>query len=141
MAHKCGLHWMQVAVFLQSLDGRYLIAGVHHSERQAAVDALSIDNHRTGTALPLVTPLLRTGQPEMLTQRIKQCDTCIEIESVASSIDRKRHALVMRRCGFARGLCWSRSHHQSRGASAFKKSPSRQPREKREYPVHDGPHD
>ena len=63
MAYKCRLHWMEFAVFFQTLDGRDLIAGMHHSERQAAVDTLSVDDHRASAALPLVTTLLRTGQP------------------------------------------------------------------------------
>src|SRR6476620_8008711 len=91
MAHECGLHWVKIAAFFQALDGRYLVARMHHGERQAAVDALSIDDHRAGAALPLVATLLRTGQPEMLTQRIEQRYARIEIESMTPSIDSQRH--------------------------------------------------
>jgi hypothetical protein len=77
---------------------------MHHGERQAAVDALSVDDHRAGAALSLVAALLRTGQPEMLTQRIEQRYTRIEIESMTPSIDSQRHVLVVHRCGFRRGL-------------------------------------
>src|SRR3982074_848703 len=105
MANKCGLHWVQIAVFFQTLDGRYLVARMHHGERQTAVDALSIDDHRAGATLSLAAALLRTGQPEMLTQRIEQRYTRIEIESVTPSIDSERHVLVVLRCGFRCGLC------------------------------------
>src|SRR5258707_7429053 len=63
MVHKCRLHWVEIAVFFQTLDGRDFIAGMHHSERQAAIDTLSIDDHRASAALALVAALLRTGQP------------------------------------------------------------------------------
>ena len=63
MAYKCGLHRVQDAVFFQTLYGRDLVACMHHGERQAAIDALSIDHHRAGAALSLVATLLRTGQP------------------------------------------------------------------------------
>jgi hypothetical protein len=63
MAHKCRLHWVEIAVFFQTLDGRDLIAGMHHGKRQAAVDPLSIDDYRASAALPLVAALLRAGQP------------------------------------------------------------------------------
>src|SRR5207247_7828488 len=83
MAHKRGLHRVEIAVFFQTLDGRDLVARMHRGERQAAVDALSIDDHRAGAALSLVAALLRTGQPEMLAQRIEQRYARIEIERIA----------------------------------------------------------
>src|SRR5713101_102312 len=95
MAHKCGLHWVEIAIFFQTLDGRDLVARMHHGERQAAVDALSIDDHGAGAALSLVAALLGTGQPEMLAQRIEQRYARIEIESMAPSIDSQRHVLVV----------------------------------------------
>src|ERR1700684_415335 len=61
MAHKRRLHWVEIAAFFQTLDGCDLIAGMHHSERQAAVDTLSIDDDRASAALALVAALLRTG--------------------------------------------------------------------------------
>ena len=105
MTHKCGLHWMEIAVFFKTLDGRDLIARMHHGERQAAVDALSVDDDGAGAALSLVAALLRTGQAEMLTQGIEQRYAGIEIKSVAPSIDSQRHVFVGHRCGFCRGLC------------------------------------
>ena len=102
--HECGLHGMQIAVLCQTLDGGDLVAGMHHRERQAAVDALSVDDHRAGAALSLVAALLRTGQPEMLTQRIEQRYARVEIESMTPSIDSQCHGLVVHRCGFCRGL-------------------------------------
>src|SRR3984893_4604807 len=105
MAHKCGLHRVEIAVFFQTLDGRDLVARMHHGKRQAAVDALSIDDHRTGAALSLVAALLRAGQAEMLAQCIEQRYARIEIESMAPSIDSQRHALVVHRCAFRRGFC------------------------------------
>jgi hypothetical protein len=77
---------------------------MHHGEREAAVDALSIDDHRAGAALPLVAALLGPCQPEMLTQRIEQSYAWIEIESAAPAIDSQRHVLVVQRCGFCRGV-------------------------------------
>ena len=105
MAYKCGLHRVQDAVFFQTLYGHDLVACMHHGERQAAVDALSVDDDGAGAALSLVAALLRTGQAEMLTQGIEQRYAGIEIKSVAPSIDSQRHVLVGHRCGFCRGLC------------------------------------
>jgi hypothetical protein len=138
MANKCGLHWVQDAVFFQALYGHDLIARMHHGERQAAVDALSTDYHRAGAALSLLTTLLRTGQPQMLAQRIEQCYPRIEMESMAPSIDGQRHVLVVNRCRFGRGLRWRRprSHGQSRCAGGSEEAPPRQQREKRKYPFH-----
>jgi hypothetical protein len=48
MAHKRGLHWMEITVYFQAFDGSDLVARMHHRERQAAVDALSIDDHGAG---------------------------------------------------------------------------------------------
>ena len=85
---------MEIAAFFQTLDGRDFVARMHYGERQAAVDALSIDDHRAGAALALVAALLRPGQPEMLTQRIEQSYTRIEIKSMALPIDSQRDGLV-----------------------------------------------
>jgi len=105
VAHKCGLHRVEIAIFFQTLDGHDLVARMHHGKRQAAVDALSIDDHGAGAALALVAAFLRAGHPQTLTQRIEQRYTRIEIESIAPPIDSQHHVLVVHRCGLRRRFC------------------------------------
>ena len=45
-------------LFGQALDGRDLGTIMHHRKREAAVDALPVDDDRAGAALPLVAALL-----------------------------------------------------------------------------------
>src|SRR5262249_42611323 len=72
MAHERGLHRMQNALVGQSLDGGDLGTVMHYRERQAAVDALAVDDDRAGAALSLIAALLRASQSEMLAQCIEQ---------------------------------------------------------------------
>jgi hypothetical protein len=70
VAHEGGLHRVEVVTVRQAFDGGDFIVGMHHRKRQAAIDALPVDDHRAGAALSLIASLLRAGEPEMLTQGI-----------------------------------------------------------------------
>src|SRR5262245_5707431 len=65
MAHESGLHWMQSIFTGEALDRGDLGSIMHYRERQAAVDALPVDDDRAGAALSLVAALLRAGQSKM----------------------------------------------------------------------------
>jgi hypothetical protein len=89
MAHEGGLHRMEVVAFRQAFDGGDVIAGVHHRQRQAAVDALAVDDDRARAALPLVASLLGAGEREPLAKRIKQRGAGVERQSFVSAVDPK----------------------------------------------------
>jgi hypothetical protein len=57
-AYKSGLHWMKMITIRQAFDGGNFITGMHHREREAAIDALPVDDDCTGAALPLIASLL-----------------------------------------------------------------------------------
>jgi hypothetical protein len=88
-AHKCGLHGVKAVVIRQAFNGGDLIAGMHHRKREAAIDALPVDNHCAGAALPLIASLLGACEPEMFTQRIQQCRSGVECKRVGSTINLK----------------------------------------------------
>src|SRR5215469_16049653 len=120
MAHERGLHRMESVLLGQALDGGDLVTIMHHRERQAAIDALSVDDDRAGAALSLVAALLRAGQPEILAQRIEQRRTRIEIEGIIPSVDREPYVLA-RQSSLRRRLAhrgW-RSERQGRGPGSL----------------------
>ena len=86
MAHKCGLHRVEIAVFFQTLDGSDLVVRMHHGERQAAVDALSIDDRRAGAALAVIAAFLAAGEGEMFAQRIEQRGANVKREIVQRAV-------------------------------------------------------
>src|SRR5947209_10304790 len=59
MAHEGGLHRMEIVAVRQAFDRDNLIAPMHRRESQAAIYPLPVDDHRAGTALPLIAALLR----------------------------------------------------------------------------------
>src|SRR4029077_20197271 len=74
--------------------------------RQAAIDALPVDNDRAGATLPLIASLLRAGEREMLAQRIEQCRTRIDCQSLLATVNLKSDSYVARR-GFGIGRAGS----------------------------------
>jgi hypothetical protein len=91
ICEKRRLHWMQRTGLSNAFYGRDLVALVHHSEAQARIHPPSIDVHRTGAALAVVTPFLRAGERDGFTQAIQERGPRIERESVLGSIDAQTH--------------------------------------------------
>ena len=56
----------------QALNGRDFFALGHHGQREAAVHAAAVDQHRAGAALAVVAAFLRARQVEVFAQRVEQ---------------------------------------------------------------------
>jgi hypothetical protein len=69
--HKSLLHRMQLLRSAQAFDGRHICAIVHNRERQAGVNAPSIDYRGARTALSVVASLLGARHSEMIPQQIE----------------------------------------------------------------------
>ena len=65
MVHEGTLQRRWILGRAKPFDRRHAIAFVHRRQRQAAVDADAVDDHRTGPALPVIAALFRTGQAEI----------------------------------------------------------------------------
>src|SRR3954454_12043740 len=72
VADERGLHRMQRSVRRKTFDRGDLLAGVHHSEREAGVVTAAVDEHRTRAARALIAPFLRAGEVEMLSQCVEE---------------------------------------------------------------------
>src|SRR6476661_2981952 len=68
------LHRVELIPLRQPLDRRDLLALDAGGERQARENAPPVDDHRAGSALPLVAPLFRAGEMEPFAQRVEQHD-------------------------------------------------------------------
>ncbi len=82
------LHGMQFAVWpSQSLDRRDLTASKGYRERQTGKLASPVDQHRAGSALPMVAALLGSGQRDMLAQCIEEAGAHVDGDAMGLSID------------------------------------------------------
>src|SRR5262249_20353147 len=72
MVDKGLLYRIQHAVFGQAFYGGDLRAVLHYRQRQARIDPATIDQNRAGAALAVIATLLRSGQAEMNSQRVKK---------------------------------------------------------------------
>jgi len=79
---------MQNAVLLQAFDGRDRLV-YSRGEGQAGQYPAAPDEHRTRTALPVVTSLLGSCQAESLSQGIQQGGTRIHFHALRKSVDRE----------------------------------------------------
>ena len=71
------LHWMQAVAARHAFDGQDVRALVTDRQRQAGIDAPSIDDDRAGAALAAIAALLGSGQIEPFAQKIEQRDARI----------------------------------------------------------------
>jgi hypothetical protein len=65
-----------------------------HGQRQTGIDALTIDQDRTGAASALVAPLLGAWQMKMIAQEIEQRGAIVEVKLVGLTVDAEPHALA-----------------------------------------------
>jgi hypothetical protein len=74
MGNEGRLHRVKGFVLRQPLDGQHLGAIVAHRQRQAGVDAASIEQDRARTALSTVAPFLGASQVQALAQQVEKRD-------------------------------------------------------------------
>src|SRR5690242_3871075 len=78
-----------------AFDRDDLVSLVHGGEREARTHASSIDQERACAALTVIAPFLRSGEVQMLAQRVEQRHACVEVEmrgpTVDGEVDADRH--------------------------------------------------
>ena len=84
--YERGLHRVQVAGRAESFDRRDAASVVHDCQRQARIDAASIDDHRACTALTVIAALLGSREMQVFTQRVEQRRSRIELEVVGLAV-------------------------------------------------------
>ena len=103
------LHRVQPVRAGQSLDGGDLGAVQRDGEREAAQRAAAVDQHGAGTALPVVAALLRSGQAQVLTQRVEQCGAGVQGQGSELAVDLQRdlrEASIIGHSGEATPVRW-----------------------------------
>jgi hypothetical protein len=89
MLYESGLDRMQCLTVRETFDGGDLIAFVHHGKRKTRIDASPVHVHGTCTALPVVTALLGSRHPKLLSECIEQSCASIHRKLVRSAVDLK----------------------------------------------------
>src|SRR5262249_672396 len=90
------LQCMERRTLRQTLDGRHLRAILHHRKGQAGIDAPSIEQHRAGAALAVITALFGAGEVEVFAQSVEQGGPWREIELVCDPVHGERDADLCR---------------------------------------------
>ena len=85
------LQRVQRARRAEPFDGGDLAALVLHGQREAAVDALAVDQHRAGAAGALVAALLGAEQVQLLAQQIEQRGAHVHRDLQVAAIDVEAH--------------------------------------------------
>ena len=83
------------------------IALMHDRQRQARIDAPSVDDHGAGAALAVIAALLGAGEMQMFAECIQQRRAGIDIEFTHGAVHRERHL-----CGWGHDGCrrWNVRH-------------------------------
>ena len=105
MLDEGGLHRMQRFAVGQAFDGGDRLAVVHDRERQAGIDAPSVQQHGAGAALAVVAAFLRAGHRHMLAQRVQQCGARIKLQPMGMAVDLQRD--VDRRAALGSIAAWA----------------------------------
>jgi len=91
MLDEGGLHRMQVIGRSEAFDGGDGIALVLYRQAEAGIDALTVDQHGTGTALTVVAALFRSSQLQMFAQGIEQRGPGVELKLPPLAVDGQGH--------------------------------------------------
>ena len=97
---ECLLERVQATGRREALDRQDRLALDLRQRHQAAVDDLTVDQHRAGAALALAAALLGAGQTEVLAQRVEQAAHARGVERDVLAVDREA---VGHGCGPRRG--------------------------------------
>jgi hypothetical protein len=130
--HECLLNRTQVVSFGEAFDCDDLRTGDGDSQRQATVDAPSVDQNGACAALAVVASLLAAGQVHVLAQRVEQHGARVEIELLGFAVDIQRYVDAFYGSGFGlmRGLRGgkagkTRCHGNAKRSGGFDESTSR----------------
>jgi hypothetical protein len=81
------LQGVEAAVDRDAFDGGDLFALAGNGERQTGEYSLTIEQHCTCAALPVVAPLFGAGQRQALAQGVEERDPRLDLERVLRAID------------------------------------------------------
>jgi hypothetical protein len=70
---------MQLLAVTKPLNCDDLCSLTSDRQRETAIDTSPIEQNGTGPTLPVITSFLRSGERQMLTERIEQSDTRIKL--------------------------------------------------------------
>jgi hypothetical protein len=84
--NECLLHRMQFVAVREAFDGRDLVTLLHHRERHARQHSASVDMNRASSTLSVIAAFLRSGEARVVSQRIKQRYTRLELKREIPSI-------------------------------------------------------
>lgn len=87
MLKKGGLDGMKLAIFSQAFNGGDLILLVHDGESETGVDATTIDENSTGSALPVIASFFGAEESEILAQGVEQGDARLDLQMVELAVD------------------------------------------------------
>ena len=74
----------------EPFDGGNAVAFVHDREREAGIDAASVDDHRAGATLSVVATFFGAGEMQMVTQRIEQRGARVELQRARFAVHVER---------------------------------------------------
>src|SRR5262249_1012261 len=81
---------MQGVRTAQALDGGDLLAVVHQGQGQAGIHTSAVDVNRTRAALPVIAPLLGSGEGDRFPQAIEQRCARVDATPMSLAIDVQR---------------------------------------------------
>ena len=82
---------MESITLCQAFNRRNLLARMHDCQRQAGIDALSINQHRAGTALSVITAFLCAVHANVFSQCVEQRDARLQSQFVRLAVNTERH--------------------------------------------------
>src|SRR3984893_7670167 len=106
------LHRVELAVLRQPFAGGHLVPFAGGCKGQAGEHAPAVQPYRAGAARALVAAFLRSGEPEVLTQRVEQAHARLQNQRVRLAVDAQQHGTAG----------WAPAHRR-RAAIAGRKDP------------------
>src|SRR5262249_50621289 len=80
---------VQLAVFLESLDGRNLARGDGAELGDARAGRRPVNEHRAGAAAPLSAAVFGSGQAEVVAEHAQQRSLAFRVDSDRMAVDRE----------------------------------------------------
>src|SRR4029077_94150 len=93
---ESALHRVRFAVDADAFDRRHLMPFTRDGKRQACQDTPPVHPDGASATRPLVASLLRTGEFEMLAERVEQTRPRLQIEQALGSVDPNRDVRARR---------------------------------------------
>src|SRR6185437_11935497 len=89
MRNEGGLHRMQRRFVAQAFDRKDIAITARHRKIETGVAPYTVNEHRTGAALAVVTAFLCSRKAEMIAQRVEKRDARVEGELAITAVHRQ----------------------------------------------------